>query len=117
MFHFSESDLKTFRTKVFKLLLLSRRFSERANICRAGAPHHKVGIKAQKNATILANLYPCCHFTAESTRQKTFDCSTSFFPQWFSSHSSIEVRFLVCQTNSCPVDRLSHLSCGPLQLL
>ena len=42
----------------------------------------------------------------------------AFFQQWLSScHSSIKARFVECTTNSCPVDRFSHLSCGSLQLL
>ena len=40
------------------------------------------------------------------------------FEKWLSScHSSIKARFVECMTNSCPVDRFSHLSCGSLQLL
>ena len=41
-----------------------------------------------------------------------------FVSQCLSScHSSIKARFVECMTNSCPVDRFSHLSCGSLQLL
>ncbi|MEQ2235056.1 hypothetical protein ILYODFUR_037725 [Ilyodon furcidens] len=42
----------------------------------------------------------------------------AFFKQWFSPcHSSIKTRFVVCITNGCPVNRFSHLSSGPPQLL
>lgn len=54
-------------------------------------------------------------FAVSPTNYKRF---MVFFQQCLpSSYSSIKVRFVEFTTNSCPVNRFSHLRCGSLQLL
>ncbi|MEQ2283832.1 hypothetical protein AMECASPLE_015543 [Ameca splendens] len=69
---------------------------------------------------VLSDLSPffqvsCFSYMAGVKLQKRI--FMDFSQQWLSCcHCSIKVRFVKWKANPCPINSLSHLSCGSLQL-